>query len=515
MGSLQSKRALCSGLYDETVLQVKFAGLFRVLRTRRPFLIIRPQISRAWRGLAVAIAGSLLLSACSGGGSMPSSDSGAATAGAVRSAPESVLSASSRFLPSARSGARDGSEIIYEVTPPHALSKAAITPAAFPPPSVCIAAFGLACYTPSLMRTAYNVPASLDGTGQTIAIVDAYGNPTVASDLHNFDIAMGLPDPTLNFFYPAGRPTAFPASHNAQSWEFETNLDVQWAHAIAPKATIDLVIVPNNGGNVLNVGERFAIQNHLGSVMSLSFGSSEAAIRGGGNNLQLRQADAIYQTAAQNNIAVFASSGDGGASNGGPVVAALFPASDPLVTAVGGTDLFISDSGAYQRETVWNDSDPSLCPFGCADGVFGATGGAPSKVFAAPSYQSALSGRSARTTSDVAYNASVYTAVLAYIGFLGGNNNGFYFFGGTSEGAPQWAALAALANQRAGRNLGFLNPRFYAIGANGAKYAADFHDTTVGQNGFGTPGFPAGPGYDLPSGLGSPNFANLVNDLNH
>jgi subtilase family serine protease len=375
---------------------------------------------------------------------------------------------------------------------------------------------GLACYTPALIRKAYNIPNGLDGTGQTIVIVDAYGNPTVQSDLHTFDQAMGLPDPTLNIFYPTGqpqKPSTPQDKHNVAGWENETNLDVQWSHAIAPGATIDLVIAATSSGNNLNVAQRFAIENHLGAQMSLSFGSSENHINGKGNNTQLQQADAIYEEAAMNNITVFASSGDGGASNGTASVTANFPASDPLVTAVGGTNLFMADDGTYQRETVWNDSDPNLCPFNCTRGIFGATGGAPSVIFAAPAYQSALSGQQLRTTSDVGYNASVYTAVLVYLGFLGGPANQFYFFGGTSEGAPQWAAIQALANQKAGHSLGFINPTLYAIGANPSKYAADFHDITVGQNGFGTAGFSAQAGYDLPTGLGTPNVANLLNDL--
>ena len=90
--------------------------------------------------------------------------------------------------------------------------------------------------------------------------------------------------------------------------------------------------------------------------------------------------------------------------------------------------------------------------------------------------------------------------------------NGFYFFGGTSEGAPQWAAITALANQAAGHPLGYLNPSLYAIAASGS-YSSDFHDITVGQNGLAGPGFSAGVGYDYPTGLGSPNVANLITDL--
>jgi subtilase family serine protease len=425
---------------------------------------------------------------------------------------------------SASAGGLDMAPITYEANPPAQFAFPA-SQAAFPSPSQCVAHFGLACYTPSEIRKGYNIPAADTGAGQTIVIVDAYGSPTIRQDLHVFDQTFGLSDPTLNIIYPGGSPTYNPQQHHSETgWAAETSLDVQWAHAIAPAATIDLVIAANNQGNVLNNAEAYAVDHHLGNVLSMSFGAPEAEIRGGGNNLQLRQADAIYQEAKRQGISVFASSGDGGATNGcvtpppGPSqcftdVNALFPASDPAVTAVGGTDLFLSDTGTYQSEYVWNDSVASQCPFGCLGGVFGATGGAPSKIFPAPSYQAALSGRSMRTTSDVAYNASVYTGVLVYLGFLG-PNSGFYFFGGTSAGAPQWAAIAALADEQAGHALGFLNPKLYAIGANSSEYEADFHDITVGDNNFsGDGGFAAGPGYDLPTGLGSPNVANLISSL--
>jgi subtilase family serine protease len=120
-----------------------------------------------------------------------------------------------------------------------------------------------------------------------------------------------------------------------------------------------------------------------------------------------------------------------------------------------------------------------------------------------------------RTTSDVSYNASVYTGILVYIGFLAPAEDGFYFVGGTSEGAPQWAAVAALADEAAGRPLGFLNPSLYAILSNPKAYKADFHDVTVGnnENPYPGPGFFAGMGYDLPTGLGSPNVAHLIGTL--
>jgi subtilase family serine protease len=463
-------------------------------------------------------AGSLLacvaiaaLAACSNGSQSPAIPQ-TQNAAAQTATTAKKIAYTSRFLPSAHhKGVRDSSNIIYQANPP--LSKTAVSPAAFPPPSFCVAHFGLACYTPSLIRTGYNVPSGLDGTGQTIVIVDAYGSPTVKSDLHTFDVAMGLPDPVLKIYYPTGQPPAFAPHDGKQAgWANETSLDTQWAHAIAPGANIALVIASSNYGNVLNTAVRFAIDNHLGNVISLSYGSPEAAIAGLGNNTQLLQADANFQAAEKAGMTVLASSGDYGATNNGTVANALFPASDPLVTAVGGTNLFLSDTGAYEGETVWNDADD--CPFGCHDGIFGATGGAPSKIFAAPSYQAALSGLSARTTSDVAYNASVYTGVLVHLGYLGANS-GFYFFGGTSEGAPQWAGLVALADEAAGHSLGLINPKLYAIGANASEYAADFHDVTTGDNVWNGAGFSAKTGYDLPTGLGSPNAANLINDLSH
>ena len=415
----------------------------------------------------------------------------------------------------AQAAGGNASSIVYSANPPHqfAFAKA---PAGLPTPSQCVATFGLACYTPQEIHTAYDVPSNLTGLGQTIVIVDAYGSPTIRQDLATFDTVFGLPDPTLNIIYPDGKP-AFNGGHgkvgqNQVGWAEETSLDVEWSHAIAPAATIDLVIAPTSYGNALNVAEQYAVSNHLGNVMSMSFGAPEAAIAGGGNNLQQQQADQIYRAAAAAGISVFASAGDNGASNGYAQANALFPASDPYVTSVGGTNLFMSDSGAYQGETVWNDSDPSLCPFGCSQGIFGATGGAPSSVFTAPTYQSDLTGQTMRSTADVAYNASVYTSVLVYLGFLG-SNSGFYFFGGTSEGAPQWAAIAALADEAAGHPLGLLNPQLYQIAQNPTEYAADFHDVTVGQNGLNGPGFQATTGYDMPTGLGSPDVANLIQTL--
>ncbi len=410
------------------------------------------------------------------------------------------------------------SSVYYQVSPIARLAvpSQGATSGGFPlTPSQCVKQFGLACYSPQDLQAGYQFPKQYTGSGKTIVIIDAYGSPTIKQDLAIYDQEFGLPHANLNIFYPTGSPVYNPLqNHNETSWAEETSLDVELSHGLAPGATIDLVIAPNNSGNALNNAEQYAVNSHLGQVMSMSFGAPENAFQG--NNDQLTQAEAIYQQAVSQGMSVFASAGDSGATEGTSSPTALFPASDPLVTSVGGTDLFLSNRGAYKSETTWNDSIPALCPFGCAYGPFGATGGAPSTLFTQPSYQvNDGQGFTTRTTSDVSFNASVYTATMIYLGFLG-SNNGFYFFGGTSEGSPSWAAITALADQAAGRSLGELNPLLYKIYHSGRTYAADFHNIYgSGQNnGFNGPGYPAtSPGYNLPTGLGTPKVANLISSL--
>ena len=412
----------------------------------------------------------------------------------------------------------DGSDIVYTVHPLTKQFSTGTKPGALPTPSQCVARIGLACYTPALIRKAYDIPDGWTGKGQRIVVVDAYGSPTVRADLDVFSQTFGLPKADLNVYYPGGAPQTSTA-HQGQplSWAGETSLDVQWAHAIAPDATINLVVAPNNYGNALNVAVKYAVDHDLGDVLSMSYGADEAAIKGKGNNLQLQQSHANFAAAAAKGISLFASSGDDGASNGGPALAAGYPASDPLVTAVGGTNLFASDTGAYQGETVWGDEASCAVhqPFGCTLGPIGATGGAPSTVFPVPAYQAGVNGNAMRTTSDVSYNASVYTSVFVYEGFNANpDDNGFYFYGGTSSGSPQWAAIGALADQQAGHRLGALNPALYAIGT-GATHALAFHDVTSGNNAWQGPGLDAKVGYDDPTGLGSPDVSNLVGQLIH
>ena len=385
---------------------------------------------------------------------------------------------------------------------------------ALPPTADCIKHAGLACDTPAQIRAAYDIPPSWTGAGQKIAIIDAYGSPTVQPDLNMSDQAFGLPDTKVNIVCPMGCPATMTAHQGQpQGWAGETSLDVQWAHAIAPGAQINLVVAPNNNGNALNNAVRYAVDNKLGDVISMSYGADESAAHG--NNLQIKQAHRNFQAAVNAGISLFASAGDYGATDTSSTITAGYPSSDPLVTAVGGTDLHLNDNGGgYGSETVWNDTQPATCPFNCTRGAFGATGGAESNLFQAPPYQRGASGYSTRTSADVAYNASVYTGVWVYLGFNANpSDNGFYFMGGTSAGSPQWAAIGALANQQAGHDLGQLNPKLYGIYGT-SDYSNDFHDVTAGDNDwYNQPGYSAGPGYDIPTGLGSPDVKNLVTTL--
>ena len=212
-----------------------------------------------------------------------------------------------------------------------------------------------------------------------------------------------------------------------------------------------------------------------------------------------------------------------------PFQNASYPASSPRVTAVGGTNLYFGTgtpatgkadpNGAYILEKVLNDE---------AQGIALAGGGGVSALFRRPGYQDALPSSVRRSlhghrgVPDVAYNGGVVGGVVVHLGFLGPAGNGFYIFGGTSAGAPQWAGAIADINQALGHPLGFINNRLYRLGKTGVL-ADLFHDITVGDNGFCffttpnppgvfacVPGFNATPGWDLATGWGTPNFGKVL-----
>jgi subtilase family serine protease len=408
-----------------------------------------------------------------------------------------------------------------------------------PSESDCVAQFTEPCYQPSELQAAYNEQSlfnrGITGRGKTIVIVDSFGSPTIRSDLATFDRAFGLPaPPSFRIIQPAGRvPRYNPNNADQFGWAGETTLDVDWAHAMAPRANILLVETPvaetSGAAGIPEIvtAENYVIDHHLGVVISQSFGAAEASFPGGVIS-SLRSA---YVNADRNGVTVLAATGDAGATdfsdNAGNLYthrAVDWPASDPLVTAVGGTDLALDTTGTRtQADVVWNDSAnyALLNAFaGSPDPTGLATGGGKSAVFGRPSYQNRVArvvGRH-RGIPDISMSASCSGFVLTYNSFRG-EPTGWYAACGTSEAAPLFAGIVALAAQAAGHSLGLINPALYALYA---KHAAGLVDVTDGNNSvsftqnntqYTVKGFSAGPGYDLASGVGTVNAALFVPEL--
>jgi subtilase family serine protease len=373
------------------------------------------------------------------------------------------------------------------------------------------------CYAPKQIRNAYNIQGLLDagitGKHRTIVIIDAFQNPFMQSDLSIFDSTFGLPDPTLNIIAPDGL-TPFNINDGNQVGSSEIALDVEWAHAVAPDATIDLVLSRTNSDADIFSATKFVVDHNLGDVISQSFGEGETcASTDTLNNAQfLAQQDALFKRAKDKGITVLASSGDDGdaqptCDGSSFFISASTPASDPFVTGVGGTNLNADlTTGAYQSEVAWEDG-------------FGESGGGFSTVYNRPGYQEHVPGiTTARGVPDVAYNAGVVGGVLVhwgvgnilFVGLGATDPSVFFIFGGTSAGSPQWAGITALADQKAGQRLGFLNPALYSIGKSDG-FAKGFHDITSGDNDeFGTGFFFTSTGWDAVTGWGSPNVGKLV-----
>jgi subtilase family serine protease len=431
-----------------------------------------------------------------------------------------------------------------------------------PPESACFAA-GVRCFTPQAMNAAYNYGSlyaqDFNGKGKTIAVIDSFGSPTIASDLHVFDTAFGLqpmcgeaevtctPDmPTFRILEVQGSPPALPQPPNNGTgqedhfaWAVEVSLDVEWAHATAPQANIVLVTTPTaetlgvQGFPPMMNAVQYVVDNHLADVISMSLGAGEGSFHNGAAALlQMRKA---LVDAQANGVTVLASSGDGGTSNSLkepvknkaliPYPSVGWPASDPLVTAVGGTRL-CTDPSATATRTTDNTDPPTVCQVQPAQTeiAWPGSGGGYSILFPRPAFQDTLPAGSSyigssvgapgpnsnmRGVPDVGYQASSGTGPLVYISAFG-----WVFVGGTSCSAPQWAGLIAIADQISGDNLGYINPGLYKIGGDPTRYANDFFDVTTGRNQTTSiPGYSASQGWDAVTGLGTPNAANLAPDL--
>src|SRR2546425_7504423 len=352
---------------------------------------------------------------------------------------------------------------LIAVAPDEPTRFGAASPACTTPAPVRTSAF-VHCYTPTDIKTAYGVNGlhaeGTTGTGQTIVIVDSYGTLTALQDLQFFSTTFGLPEPDLTIIHPTGTPTFSNSMHGIQAgWAEETSLDLQWAHAMAPDAK--LVLIAANPAETEGVqgfpsmfkGEQFAVAQYPGSVISQSFAVTEQSFNAAAMQ-QVALFDQVYQQAVANHVTVVSASGDSGTANVDkqgrvyPFPTAQWPASDPLVTAAGGTWLqygwtwnpasptdesFLTTPGS-RTEAVWNE------PF-----LPAATGGGRSVLYTTPSFQSGISqgllnGR--RGLPDLSWNAAVDGGALVYTSF-GGVRVGWHIIGGTSASTPQLAAMVA------------------------------------------------------------------------
>jgi subtilase family serine protease len=385
----------------------------------------------------------------------------------------------------------------------------------------------------------------------------------MAHDLHVFNQAFGVAPlcgeegvtctpgmPWFRTFHLQGSPAtkAPPANskgtgqEDKSAWALEVALDVETAHAIAPGANILLVSTPTaetlgvQGFVQMMNAEQYVIDHHMANVISQSFGSAEDAF---GSKQSLENLRHAFKSAAENGVTVLASSGDGGSANdrktpvgkGGstiPEPTVGWPASDPLVTSVGGTYLCTDPLATtdqprtlYAGPVARCNANPTLTEVGWT-----FSGGGFSHVFDKPDYQNTLPAGSTaigsmRGVPDIGLQASAGTGALVYLSLPpdGQRSNvgdsGWYDIGGTSLSSPQWGGLVAIADQINGGGLGLINPALYAVASNPSQYANDFFDVTTGNNTAdpSIPGYPATTGWDPITGLGTPNAANLLPDL--
>ncbi len=399
-----------------------------------------------------------------------------------------------------------------------------------PTTAQCRKLFGINCYSPLQLEKAYDTPSlykqHLTGSGETIALIDSFGSPTITSDLARFDAAYGLPaPPSFKIITPVGAiPPYNPNNPTRVGWAEETSLDVEYSHAMAPGANILLVETPVaetigvQGFPEMVAAENYVIDNHLADVISQSFGAAERSFPSAQSLLNLRSA---YVNAQAHDVTVLASSGDDGTTSASDPTGSTYytirspnwPASDPLVTAVGGTQLFLDANGTRQApDVVWNDTNLLGEP--------ASTSGGASSIFARPAYQSGIAtpyGK--RSYPDVSMSAAVNGGALVYMSFGGLPAPNFYVIGGTSEASPLFSGVVAIADQAAGHPLGLVNPKLYALAAAGAPgivgVTTGNNTVTFFQNGktFTVPGYLAGSGYSMTTGLGTVDAAALVPEL--
>ncbi len=345
--------------------------------------------------------------------------------------------------------------------------------------------------TPKDITTAYGLKGvAANGAGQTIALFELDGY--TASDVTNYLNFFNLPKVPLKNILVDG------FNGSAGGGAGEVTLDIELQIAIAPGVSSVLVYEgPNSGPGVLDTYNKIATDNTAKQI-STSWGLDE----GSNSTSELNAENNIFKQMAAQGQSIYAASGDAGAFDDGSAISVDDPASQPFMTAVGGTTLSIAKDGTYISEKTWGD--PNV-PWGGGGGI--------SVIWPIPSYQAGVisAGSKGSTTKrnvpDVSLDADPNTG---YAIFFGG---GWQTFGGTSCASPLWAGYTAIVNQqRAAANLqplGFANPALYSIGK-GANYLADFHDIADGSTNLF---YPAVKGFDDATGWGSFIGGKLLSDL--
>ena len=369
---------------------------------------------------------------------------------------------------------------------------------------------GTVAYSPAQVRAAYGLDnVSLDGTGQIIAIVDAYDDPNIVPALDAFDNQFGLTSagPTLyNQYGPAssfltvldqnGQATSLPGTDpngpGTDNWEAEEALDVEWAHAIAPGAQIILVVANSQSLPDLMTAVAAAASQPGVSVVSMSWGFAEGQAVFASDEATY---DNIFTTPG---VTFVASTGDFGAAD------PEYPAFSPNVLSVGGTSLTLNGDNSYNSETGFGYQSSAL-------GAFIGSGGGISLYEPEPAYQQSVQSTGSRTIPDVALVADPATGAWVADPYNVSGGNPFEVVGGTSLSAPCWAALIALANQ--GRTAAG-EPALDSASPTDTQQAlyslpqSDYNVISSGNNGYS-----AAAGYNLVTGLGTPVANLLISDL--
>lgn len=328
--------------------------------------------------------------------------------------------------------------------------------------------------TPLEVKRIYNLP--MKGGQGTIAIITAYDAPTIEHDLNVFSDRYGLPKCRVNNGCFEKHTMSSSTAPNG-TWALEASLGVQWAHAIAPNAKILLVEAKTpSGANLLSAVDYAASRKDVIAI-SMSWGGAEFP----------EQVSLDKHFVSKYGAVFFASSGDNGAG-------AMWPASSPNVVGVGGTSLELFKHGKFMSESAWAGS-----------------GGGVSKYEKQPDYQKTYNiprANGMRAVPDVAYNADPKSGYAVYRSLgvskgtsKGASKNGWYTIGGTSAGAPQWAAIHAL-------NLSVSLPKLYAAKASTGTLNF-FRDITSGSNGTCKYYCDARKQYDYVTGLGTPQTSQF------